>query len=276
MRQSLASLLLGSAVVAAVVLGCATVGEPPSTLPVRNAMVFDQLVIHSNFSLPQQHRLVDDLCLLRGDLMTTLDMQPSDEPIHVYLFESEDHFQDFLSRQHPEFPARRAFFVESDTRLTVYAQWGDRVAEDLRHEVSHGYLHSVVRGIPLWIDEGLAEYFEVPRSDGGLNRPHIRLLLTRWMDHQWRPDLPRLERLSSAGEMAQEDYAEAWLWTHWLLEASPQHRKLLQGYLQTLARYGSAEPLSSTVQTVESNADEALLHHLSQLAAVLTAQREAK
>ena len=38
----------------------------------------------------------------------------------------------------------RAFFVESDTRLNIYAYWGDRVAEDLRHEVTHGYLHAMV------------------------------------------------------------------------------------------------------------------------------------
>jgi hypothetical protein len=69
---------------------------------------------------------------------------------------------------HPNLPRRRAFFVETDTRLSVYAYWGDRVAEDLRHEVVHGYLHAVVPHLPLWLDEGLAEYFEVPRGLSGL------------------------------------------------------------------------------------------------------------
>ena len=47
--------------------------------------------------------------------------------------------------------------METDTRLTVYAYWGDRVAEDLRHEVTHGYLHTMVPHVPLWLDEGLAQ-----------------------------------------------------------------------------------------------------------------------
>ena len=46
--------------------------------------------------------------------------------------------------------------------LVVYAQGGDRLADDLRHEMTHAYLHSVVPDVPLWLDEGLAKYFELP------------------------------------------------------------------------------------------------------------------
>ena len=84
------------------------------------------------------------------------------------------HVRSFFRDRYPDFPKRRAFFVETDTQLAVYAQWGDRVAEDLRHEVAHGYLHAIVPSIPLWLDEGLAEYFEVPRGQNGLNRTRRR------------------------------------------------------------------------------------------------------
>ncbi|GIT30210.1 MAG: hypothetical protein Ct9H300mP1_22560 [Planctomycetaceae bacterium] len=42
--------------------------------------------------------------------------------------------------------------------------------EDLRHEFTHGVLHSSLKRVPLWLDEGLAEYFEVvgPKP-GGVN-----------------------------------------------------------------------------------------------------------
>ena len=66
----------------------------------------------------------------------------SDEPIHVYLFENPERFQGFMRLHYPKFPDRRAFFVKTDTQLTVYAQWGDRMAEDLRHEVTHAYVHA--------------------------------------------------------------------------------------------------------------------------------------
>ena len=93
-------------------------------------------------------------------------------------------------------PTRRAFFVESDTRLAVYAHWSDRVGEDLRHEVAHGYLHSMVPGLPLWLDEGLAEYFEVPRGNNGLNRPHLELLSDMMQYNGWQPNLERLAALT--------------------------------------------------------------------------------
>ncbi|HWA99596.1 MAG TPA: DUF1570 domain-containing protein [Pirellulales bacterium] len=267
-RSPSATLALGLALV----VGCAGVSEAPNALPVRHAMVFDQLVVYSDFNLPQHDRLVDDLRQLRSDVTKAVNLPGSSESIHVYLFENEDRFRDFLAKQHPEFPARRAFFVEQEARLTVYAQWSDRVAEDLRHEVAHGYLHSMVHNIPLWLDEGLAEYFEVPRGSAGLNRPHVRLLLAKQLQTGWRPDLARLERLEDVGGLTQEDYAEAWLWTHWLLETDPQRRALVQGYLQTLRKHGSAEPLSSTVVQVAAQPEQALMQHLYGLAPQLAAQ----
>lgn len=262
-------LAIGTALLGVALYGCIGVVDSPSALPARNSVVFDQLVIHSNFPLPHNHRLLNDLRLQRSDLLTRLDMPASDEPIHVYLFESEEYFSKFLEEYHPEFPARRAFFVESDTRLAVYAQWGERVAEDLRHEVAHGYLHSVVRNIPLWLDEGLAEYFEVPRGSGGLNRPHVQLLVERLTKQGWRPNLVRLEALNSAGDMTQDDYAESWAWVHMLLETDPARRELLCRYLLVLREHGTAQPISQSIGRTAPNPDQALIEHLSSLAARL-------
>ena len=69
--------------------------------------------------------------------------------------------------------------METDARLAVYAQWGDRMAEDLRHEVTHGYLHSVVPDVPQWLDEGIAKFYEVPRGQRGLNCPLFDRLLVK-------------------------------------------------------------------------------------------------
>ena len=245
--------------------GCRGMVDNASTLPVRNAIVFDQLVVYSNAPVPQRHRLLDDLRLQRGDMLTKLNLPASDEPIHVYLFDSDEHFGTFMAQHHPEFPSRRAFFVESDTRLAVYAQWGERVAEDLRHEVAHGYLHSVVRAIPLWLDEGLAEYFEVPRGRNGVNQPHVHLLLDKLLRQGWRPNLERLEHLNSAGEMSQEDYAEAWAWTHWMLDTDPKLRELLQAHLSQLRQNAVAEPLSVKLRQAHPQSEQRLVEHLYRL-----------
>ena len=208
-----------------IIAGCARLRAAPA-LPQRHSMTLDQLMIHSDAPLPQHHRLLDELQQQRSRLTVKLGLGVSDEPIHVYLFPTSQGLDAYMRVYFPDLPQRRAFFVETDTRLTVYAYWGDRVAEDLRHEVAHGYLHAVVPRLPLWLDEGLAEYFEVPRGLDGLNRPHVDQLVAE-LGRGWKPDVQRLERLRETGEMTQIDYAESWAWVHFLLETTPQRRQLL-------------------------------------------------
>lgn len=231
-------------------------------LPSRHHLVLDQLVIFSDSALPQHHRLLEELRTQRTLLSTKLSLPVSDEPIHVYLFPTAERLESYLHAHYPTLPDRRAFFVESDTRLTVYAYCGDRVAEDLRHEVAHGYLHAVVPGLPLWLDEGLAEYFEVPRGLSGLNRPHLDQL-TGLNEPAWIPNLERLEALSGTGQMTQADYAESWAWVHFLLESSPERQDLLRRYLHSLGKPQQREPLSHALRRMDPQYAQRLLEHLA-------------
>jgi len=163
------------------------------TLPDRNSLVRDQLVIHSDFTMAAHHRLFEELTSQRADLCRRLALPMSDEPIHVYLFESQERFEGFMRLHHPEFPTAGRFLSRPTPGWSVYAQWGDRMADDLRHEVTHGYLHSVVPDLPQWIDEGIAKYYEVPRGQRGVNRPLLDRLAVRIKTEHWQPDLQRLE-----------------------------------------------------------------------------------
>ena len=262
-RLSRRAVLAGLA--AATAGGCTALQQRLAALPERNSRTVDQLVIHSDWELPSQHRLLDDLRLLRGDVLQTLALPASDEPIHVYLFETELELDQYLARRHPGLPSRRAFFVKSDTRLAIFAFWGDRVAEDLRHETTHGYLHSVVPNLPLWLDEGLAEYFEVPRTSRGLNVPHAQQLLALLMTRGWRPSMPRLESLTTLDRMTQEDYAESWAWVRWLVDTDPALRQLLQNYLASLRGQAVFVPLSVVVKSHRPEAEQQLCDYLYSL-----------
>lgn len=243
--------------------GCARWSSTPA-LPSRNSMVLDQLVIFSDSTLPQHHRLLQELRTQRTLVSTKLGLPISDEPIHVYLFPTSEKLESYLRVHYPTLPKRRAFFVESDTRLTVYAYWGDRVAEDLRHEVAHGYLHAVVPNLPLWLDEGLAEYFEVARGQAGVNRPHLEQLAGESSSF-WQPDLKRLERLKTTEEMTQKEYAQSWAWVHFLLESTPQRQQILRGYLQSLTKSQTVEPLSEQLKRAEAQYVQQLPDHLAVL-----------
>ena len=243
--------------------GCRSLTTAPA-LPVQNSIVRDQLVVYTDFPLAPGHRLLDELVARRLDLSRQLNLAPADEPVHVYLFRSAENYQRFMTEHYPEFPERRAFFVETDTRLAVYAHWGDRVAEDLRHEVAHGYLHATVPRLPLWIDEGLAEYYEVARGGQGKNSAHLEQLTAQIKDG-WRPDVARLETIKSVAEMSQLDYAESWAWVHFLLSTDQAHLDVLQRYLRSTQATSTAEPLSQSLRELHVEPNRTLADYVSSL-----------
>lgn len=260
------AVILACFLVSAATFGCRLAMHEPATLPSRHEFVRDQLFFHSDVELPEHHRLLTELAARRVDLSQALMLPISDEPIHVYVFADSDRWNTFVETHHPDHPRRRAFFLKRDTRLEVYTQWGDRVAEDLRHEITHAYLASVVPDLPLWLDEGLAEYFEVPRGCQRINRPHVDLLVGLLDNGQWRPNLRRLEAMPHDTDMNQIDYAEAWAWTHLLLTGDPVRREMLRAYLREIHQSGRAAPMWSRIVPFSDVMGEELAGHLRRLA----------
>lgn len=256
-------------VLAAFLPACRAHRTHATDLPESNQFEREQLRVFSDFRVPRRHRLIDELTARRRDIADRLLLPLSDEPINVYVFDNEERFSSYMNRHHPRFPARRAFFVKNDTQLNVFAHWGTHVGEDLRHEVTHGYLHSVVSNLPLWLDEGLAEYFELPRGADSIHSAHVRWLADARDKKQWKPELRRLELLQDPAAMTQTDYAESWLWVHWLLDTTPERRRLLQDQLARLRMAGSAEPLSTYLVAIDPGSHQAVAGHLEELASAL-------
>jgi hypothetical protein len=237
-------------------------------LPVDNVPKSQQqLEFICDFPLPAEHELVRQLQTERKMIYSTLDLPTSEEKISVHLYHDEATYQNVLARKFPMVPNRRAFFVEQDMKLHVYAHFSDRVAEDLRHEVAHGYLHASVPAIPLWIDEGLAEYFEVPQGFEGMNRPHLQLLADLIEHNGWQPDLKKLESLRSAGEMQQDHYAESWAWVYYMLHSTPNRKTVLTEYLMDLREKGRTTPLSERLAAINVQPQRTLAEYIVTLKA---------
>lgn len=94
-------------------------------------------------------------------------------------------------------------------------------------------LHGSLSRVPLWVDEGLAEYFELPGAPG-VPREDYLTDLARLLKNGWRPDLKRLELLDGVSEMQRLDYAESWAWVHWALHTHPETRKTCWNTFKTL------------------------------------------
>lgn len=243
------------------VTGCQSLPAPKKIAAFQHELRREQIVWHSDFPLTDQQRLIDQLSAQRELIANKLSLPTSDMPIHVYLFSDDSSYYDFLTLRFPGFPPRRAIFVETNVELAIYAHWGDHVAEDLRHEVTHGYLHATLPRLPLWLDEGLAEYFEVGPAHQGLNRQHLNHLQNL---EKFEPNLSRLQQLVSAADMSQLDYAESWAWVHFLLESDVDKTHLLTDYLADLQQ-GAATQLSTQLQKRLVDPELALAEHLQTL-----------
>lgn len=235
------------------------------SLPGRHSVQADQLVLLSDFRIDYNHEVIVDLKELRGDVLDVLELQPSDRPVVVYLFENEQLYYDYLKSTWPMLPYRRAYFFGNSYELAVYTSWGDKVQEDLRHEFTHGILHSTLRTVPLWLDEGIAEYFEEAGEEPGTIKRKAVERLSLALSNGWKPNLKRLESLREVADMGQSDYEESWAWIHFLLHGDPAVRQTLINYLANLRTTLNPEPLSNRLDETMLTADDRFASYVASL-----------
>jgi hypothetical protein len=229
--------------------GCSVGRTATVGLPARHTIRAEQLLVQSDFQLDETHPLIQDLVLLRKQVASTLGLPVESRPVVVYLFGDEATYHRYLQAHYPGLPRRRAYFIGTPDELAVFACWGLQVQEDLRHEYTHGLLHAALPSVPLWLDEGLAEYFEVAGSaPGQINREYVATLAAE-VQSGWSPSLQRLEKLERVEQMQRADYREAWAWVHFLLHDSPESKASLCDYLQELRQARTVSPLSSLVKS---------------------------
>ena len=149
--------------------------------------------------------------------------------------------------------------------LAVYTFRGERVLEDLRHEFTHGVLHACLSDVPLWLDEGLAEYFEIPGSTyGHLNEDYVQQLNSSVLDG-WTPSLGRLEQLEEFSSMQHEHYREAWSWVHFMLHHSHDSRDALLSYVSDLRDTPRPQPISERLQAAIPRYEMRFVNHVASL-----------
>jgi hypothetical protein len=243
--------------------GCRTV-QPAVGLPTRHSLNGEQLLIRSDVRLPKDHPLITDLGELRKEIARTLQLPVQEQPVTVYLFADELRYSQYMKSAWPQLPPRRAYFVGTSKELAVYTFWGERIQEDLRHEYTHGVLHATLKDVPLWLDEGLAEYFEVAQKPTGMNRDYA-IRLTTAVENGWRPDLERLENLTTVEQMQKADYQESWAWVHYLLHDGPETRAVLLDYLHELRTNDHPPKLKDRLQREVPQFEERLLQYASTL-----------
>lgn len=215
---------------------------------------------HANFRLGDYQPLFAELAQVQLDLMRTLGLPPCREPVELYLFSDKKSYRAYLKLHFPQVPYRRALFVKRSGPGMVFAHLNDEFAVDLRHESTHALLHGVLPMVPLWLDEGLAEYFEVSADQRAYGNPHlasvkwgVRLGLT--------PKLKTLEEKRDLSEMGRPEYRYSWAWVHYMLHGSPAaHQELVRFFTDIQAQTPPGR-LSERLEARVAGVDAQLAQH---------------
>jgi hypothetical protein len=220
-----------------------------------------QFRIHAEFKLDRYANLIESIEKQRSDIAATLGLKPNDKPIVVCLFANYTAYSRYVAEHAPAAARRRAVFVQDEDTGYVYVYRQRKFETDLRHELTHAIVHSMLPFIPLWLDEGLAEYFEVPSQKRASGNPHqLKMKLASRLG--WKPNLTRLENRDEVSEFSAANYRESWAWVHFLLHSSDESNKLLRGYLATIQNEQLPGPLSSHLKKTGRDSQQRLLDHL--------------
>jgi len=192
-----------------------------------------QFLCHADFPLAPQQPLLDELSKLQQDVATKLAAELPPEPVHFFLFQAKSTYQTYLKQYFPRVPYRRALFIKARGPGMVFAYQGNDFEIDVRHECTHALLHTWLAHVPLWLDEGLAEYFEVSRDKRVRQNPHHALVQAAVRSGQL-PRLEELESLENLDEMGRDEYRDAWAWVHFMLHGPREAQDELTRYLAEL------------------------------------------
>jgi Protein of unknown function (DUF1570) len=249
--------------------------DPGPAVATQKSFRISQFVFQADFDVPRNVPIFQELGNLREQVYKELQLPPSNTLVKVQLFEDRDRYERFMQAKYPDLPKRRAFFVAQPHALgggedlLVYTYWGERIQQDLRHELTHALLHSVLKDVPLWLDEGLAEYYEVPAGWNGINPEHVKHLHVD-AKTPFHADLARLEDFNEVQQMTPAEYREAWAWVHLMLRDTPDSKRVLVGYLRELRTNSKPSALRPRLAALYPSLETALARHLAQLETGLT------
>jgi len=177
------------------------------------------------------------------ELKNAVGIESSSEPVEVILFSTHASYVQYLSQKIPQARNRRAIFLRNGAVSQIYA-WNSRtLMTDLRHEMVHVRIHQHLPFFPLWLDEGLAEYFE--------EEPGKRSVSSRRDSVRWKarlgmsPSLRALEGLPSAEAMNGDSYRDSWAWVSFLINNSAESRDTLRKYVKLIYRGEAPGPFSN-------------------------------
>jgi hypothetical protein len=219
-------------------------------------------IFHATFSLSSCEKLFDELPELQRELSRTLGVPPAKAPIYVYLFSDEAEYKAYTEAHFPRVPYRSALFILEGGSPGVYTYRKADLDIDVRHECTHALLHSALPVVPLWLDEGIAKYFEVPAGERAFDHPYFEDLKWKWsLRLGMVRSIESLEERTDLAQMDAADYRYSWAWVHFMLHGPKDAHRALVEYLGSYQQYEPAGNLSARLAAAVPNPNEQMIQH---------------
>jgi hypothetical protein len=255
-------------VVVAFSLGAAvadSVAEERSVWPVE----FDvgTFRVHSDFEFAERPELAGELQSIDHDVRELLALDESNPRIHIVLFRSNSEYRRYMRAYFPQLPERRAMFLQDRGPGMLFTHWHPDMVTDLRHEMTHALLNQNGRALPLWLDEGLAEYFEVPKAERFHSNPYA-LSIRKTLTAGQVQSMQELGRKTQVREFADRDYRDSWAWVHFALHRNESTRRALQECLvspQSSPRSAVTLHFERALRKIFPNLEREFEHHFHSL-----------
>jgi hypothetical protein len=217
-------------------------------------------VFEGTFPLKDIEYVFEQLPALEREMVRTLGVEPARQPVTIYLFANAEEHRAYLEMHHPKVPYRRALYIKSGGQAGVFAYLHPELEIDLRHECTHALLHNQLVHVPLWLDEGLAEYFEVPEGERAFDHPHFGAL--RWdMRLGMVRSVSALEERRELIELTGTDYRFSWAWVHFMLHGPAAAHETLVGYLAEAREPGQVDDLSDRLEQAVPHSTDRMVQH---------------
>jgi hypothetical protein len=114
--------------------------------------------------------------------------------------------------------------------------------------------------LPLWLDEGLAEYFELAEANRAFGHPHLATL--RWnLRLGMSRSVESLEEERQLGDMRTVEYRFAWAWVHFMLHGPAAAHRALVEYLADSRRGERPGPLSARLRSAVPELETKMMQH---------------
>ncbi len=217
-------------------------------------------VLRADTALANAPAILTQLHELQADLTETLGVLPPQDWIEIYLFRDQAAFCKYVARQFPGNESRRALFIQGRGPAMVLVFRSDALAIDLRHETTHALLDAHTTQLPLWLDEGLAEYFEESPERRVAGHPHLAAVRAGISTRDW-PSLEALERQAKLEPLELRDYQAAWAWAHYLINGPSPLQVQLRAFLAEAADGPSQRTLADRLRELDPNIERAMLLH---------------